>query len=66
MNQTTGGVKNRKIGALVRLEAQLVRGTKITHFKDGSGYLEVPLTEEDTKRINSEISILKEKIKKLN
>ena len=64
MNLTTGGVKNRKISALARLEKQLVKGTK-TQPKPDTG-LELPLTEQNVFRINQEINTLKEKIKNLN
>lgn len=64
MNLTTGGVKNRKISALARLEKQLVKGTK-TQPKPDTG-LELPLTEKDIFRIIGEIKALKEKIKNLN
>lgn len=62
MNNSIGGVKNRRKSALQRLESQLVKGTKIQRFKDGSGYLETSLTEQDISRINKEITILKTRI----
>lgn len=54
--------KQKRERVIKRLEAQLVKGTKTTNFRDGSGYLEEPLTESDIKRIKSEISILKTRI----
>lgn len=48
--------EERRSGALNRLEAQLKNGTKST--KTGN----VPLSDKDVKRINKEISILKEKL----
>lgn len=48
--------KERRLGALVRLEAQLESGVK--NSKEG----EIPLSEKDIKRINKEISILKERV----
>lgn len=48
----------RRKGALERYEEQLEKGTKTS--KDGLSKL--PLTDKDIKRINTQISILKERI----
>lgn len=48
----------RRTGALIRLEEQLVKGTKQVEHK------EVPLTDKNIKRINKEIEILEKKIKR--
>lgn len=62
MNNSTGGVKNRRKLVIERLETQLKKGTKITRFKDGSGYIEIPLTDSDINRINKEIETLKTRV----
>ena len=49
-------VKARRKGVLLRLEAQLKSGVKNT--KEG----EVPLTDQDIKRINKEMQTLKERL----
>ena len=54
--------KQRQANALKRLEKQLKSGVKTNQFKDGSGYLEIPLTESDIKRINKEVEILKSRV----
>jgi len=46
----------RREGALERLKAQLENGTKSTKTGD------IPLSDKNIKRINKEISILKEKL----
>lgn len=62
-----GGVNNRRIRAKQRLEAQLKSGTKtekvaaLTLYTTGANQL--PLTENDVKRIEKEITILNNKIK---
>jgi hypothetical protein len=48
--------EERRSGALNRLKAQLENGTKSTKTGD------VPLSDKNIKRINKEISILKEKL----
>lgn len=48
----------RRAGALTRLEEQLDKGTKRVE------HTEVPLTEKNIKRINKEIEILENKIKR--
>ena len=48
----------RRVGALSRLEAQLESGTKRVDHK------EVKLTDKNIKRINKEIQILENKIKR--
>jgi len=55
MNISTGGVRNRRVNAMHRLEAQLKAGVKSNKGVD------TPLTDVDVKRIESEISILKTK-----
>lgn len=55
-------MKERKMNALSRLEAQLLSGVKTTKGQSG---LKVELTQSDKKRIEKEIAILKEKISKL-
>lgn len=54
------GQRERREGALGRLETQLESGTKI---QKGTGKT-VTLTEGDKKRITKEIGILEEKLKK--
>jgi len=48
----------RRAGALTRLEEQLGKGTKRVEDK------EIPLSEKNIKRINKEIEILQNKIKR--
>tara|TARA_R110000824_G_scaffold339530_1_gene526057 strand:- start:4536 stop:4709 length:174 start_codon:yes stop_codon:yes gene_type:complete len=48
----------RRVGALTRLEEQLVRGTKKIKHE------EVKLTDKNVKRINKEIEKLETKIKR--
>jgi hypothetical protein len=53
------GQRDRRMGALVRLESQLESGTKVQK-KTGKT---VSLTEKDKKRITKEIGILESKLK---
>ncbi len=53
------GQRSRRLGALVRLEAQLESGTK-AEKKTGKT---VSLTEKDKKRISKEIDVLESKLK---
>jgi hypothetical protein len=53
------GQRDRRMGALVRLEEQLESGTKT---QKGTGK-SVSLTEKDKKRISKEIEILESKLK---
>jgi hypothetical protein len=48
----------RRVGALSRLEEQLIKGTKRVE------HTEVKLTDKNIKRINKEIVILENKIKR--
>ena len=48
--------KERRSGALNRLESQLENGTKSTKADN------VPLSDKDIKRINKEILVLKQKL----
>lgn len=56
-----GGVKNRRARAKQRLEAQLVSKVKPNKEKLAGNSVNVPLTEQDIKRINKEIGILNSK-----
>jgi hypothetical protein len=57
-------LRSRQARALTRLEAQLKSGVKST--KDGNFYIKedyiTSLTDGDTKRINKEINILKQRL----
>lgn len=61
-----GGVYNRRVRALRRLENQLKKGTKVEKVsaltKATTGANEIPLEEVDIKRIKKEIEVLKSKI----
>ena len=61
-----GGVYNRRVRALRRLEEQLKAGTKTEKVdkltKATTGANQIPLDEVDIKRIKREISVLKSKI----
>jgi len=61
MSQYKGGVTNRRVAALSRLEKQLKLGVKMPK-KSFLTLDYVPLEEKDVKRIKSEISMLKSKI----
>jgi hypothetical protein len=56
-----GGVANRRNRAKERLETQLVSKVKPNKEKLAGNDVNVPLTEQDIKRINKEIEILKAK-----
>lgn len=56
-----GGVKNRRARAKQRLEVQLISKVKPNKEKLASNSVNVPLTEQDIKRINKEIDILNSK-----
>lgn len=70
MNNSIGGVTNRKKLALSRLESQLISGVKTAKNMelvnlDGSPsniIATLPLTDSDIIRINKEISVLKTRI----
>lgn len=70
MNNSIGGVKNRKKSALQRLENQLIRGVKTAKNMeivnlDGSPsniIATLPLTDSDINRIKKEIEILKTRV----
>lgn len=70
MNNSIGGVTNRRARTLQRLENQLVSGVKTAKNMelvnlDGSPsniIATLPLTEQDIIRINKEISVLKTRI----
>jgi hypothetical protein len=61
-----GGVYNRRVRALRRLEDQLKKGTKTEKVslltKATTGANQIPLEEVDVKRIKKEITTLKSKI----
>jgi hypothetical protein len=59
LSDSLGGVNGRRLRAMHRLEKQLKSGVKPS--KDGV----IPLTETDIKRIQKEIKILSERVKKL-
>lgn len=61
MNNSIGGVKNRRARTLQRLENQLESGVKQTKGNFMS-MDKVDLTEQDITRINKEIAVLKTKI----
>jgi len=60
LQNSNGAINLRRIGALKRLENQLISGFKPT-LKPATGVNEA-LTAEDVERIKKEIAILKEKI----
>lgn len=69
MNNSIGGVTNRKKSALSRLENQLISGVKTAKSDvapiNGYKHHEIgalPLTEQDIIRVNKEISVLKTRI----
>jgi hypothetical protein len=60
-----GGVYNRRVRALRRLEDQLKKGTKterVSLLTKLPGANQIPLEEVDVKRIKKEITTLKSKI----
>jgi len=62
MNQSLGGVKNRRKKVLERLEAQLKGGHKVVKGSKLNAISSEPLTESDISRINREIEVLKSRI----
>lgn len=63
MNNSTGGVTNRRKSALKRLENQLKGGHKVVKGSKPNAISSEPLTDFDITRITKEISILKTKTK---
>lgn len=61
-----GGIKNRRRRALQRLEAQLKSGTKTEKVNKltlaTTGANQVPLTDSDRKRIETQILTLKSRV----
>lgn len=62
MNNSIGGVKNRRKDALERLIAQLEGGHKVVKGSKPNAISSEPLTESDISRINREIEVLKSRI----
>jgi len=62
MNNSIGGVKNRRKLVIERLEAQLKGGMKVVKGSKPNAISSEPLTESDISRINREIEILKSRI----
>ena len=62
MNESLGGVKNRRKLVIERLEAQLTGGHKVVKGSKPNAISSEPLTETDVTRINKEIAVLKTRI----
>lgn len=62
MNESLGGVKNRRKLVIERLEAQLKGGHKVVKGSKPNAISSEPLTQADITRINKEIAVLKTRI----
>ena len=62
MNNSIGGVKNRRKLVIERLENQLKGGHKVVKGSKPNAISSEPLTDSDINRIKKEIEILKTRI----